>query len=156
MKQGEKKVSKLYWLAGTFFIICCINAQSLFLSRVKNDTPDTIYKIIIPDEDYEILVPPATEASFGSWLDLQREKEVQLAVITGEGDPIFVTKGPESAGCPEEAISQSIVYWSGFPSLDDSQKNYKTCCMQKGDVTLALTIAPDGTPQIEDITPPNK
>jgi hypothetical protein len=134
------------------FGITILNAeQALFLARIKNETPETLYKVIIPDEDYEMLVPPGKEADFGQWLDLQRSKEVQLAAIgDNAGDPIFIKRGPEAAGCANDELGQSVIYWSGLPSADASQKNYKISCI-KGDVELLLDIQPDGTPELDEI-----
>jgi len=124
---------------------------ALFLSRIENKTSDILYKVIVPDEDYEMLVPPGQTADFGQWLNLLRSNEVQLAAIGDEaGDPIFVTKGPESTGCSQNDFAQSVIYWCGAPSIDASQKIYKTCCMTK-DLALALTIQEDGTPEIAEI-----
>ena len=144
-------MNRFYSLICFLLVVSATQTQSLFLSRIKNDTPDTLYKVIVPDEEYDVLVPPGTTADFGSWLDLQRSKEVQLAVIAGEGDAIFVNQGPESAGCAsEESFAQSIEYWAGFPSTSSEDKIYKTCCIDKGDLDLSLIIQPDGTPVIEE------
>ena len=135
----------------TTVVISQCATPALFLARIENKTSDILYKIIVPDEDYEMLVPPGQTADFGQWLDLLRSHEVQLAAIGDEaGDPIFVTKGPESAGCAEKDFAQSVIYWTGVPSIDASQKTYKTCCM-KGDLALELIIQQDGTPEIAEI-----
>jgi len=144
-------MNRFYSLICFLSVVGATQTQSLFLSRIKNDTPDTLYKVIVPDEEYDVLVPPGTEADFGSWLDLQRSSEVQLAVIAGEGDPIFINQGPESAGCAsDEAFAQSVIYWAGLPSASNDDKMYKTCCVDKGDLDLSLIIQPDGTPVIEE------
>lgn len=141
-------------VAGLLVVTVAISqcaAPALFLARVENKTSDILYKVIVSDEDYEMLVPPEQTADFGQWLDLLRLHKVQLAAIGDEaGDPIFVTKGPESAGCSQNDYAQSVIYWSGAPSIDANQKTYKTCCM-KGDLALALIIQQDGTPEIAEI-----
>lgn len=144
---------KILLLSAIAFIeISMVQADpALFLSHIKNETPDTLYKVIVPDENYEMLVPPGQDADFGQWLDLLRAHEVQLAAIGEDaGDPIFVTRGPESAGCSADDIAQSVIYWCGAPSVDANNKNYKTCCM-RGDLTLELIIHPDGSPEIAEI-----
>jgi len=140
-----------------FFLVFIPNlyAQSLFLSRVKNNTADTLYKVIVPDEDYEMLVPAGSEADFGSWLDLRRAGQVQLAVLQGEGEPIFVHFGPESAGCAsDDAFAQSVIYWFGFPNASDEDKLYKTCCIESNNVDLVLTIHANGLPEIQELSLP--
>ncbi len=144
-------MNRCYRLLCFLLVVGVTQTQSLFLSRIQNDTPDTLYKIIVPDEEYDVLVPPGTTADFGSWLDLQRSKEVQLAVIAGEGDPIFINQGPESSGCAsDQSFAQSVVYWTGFPSASNDDKIYKTCCIDKGDLDLSIIIQPDGIPVIEE------
>jgi len=134
-----------------FGLLVTIQARAVTLARVKNDTVNTLYKVMVPLDNYEVLLPPGTEADFGSWLDLRRYKEVQCAVLKGDGEPIFVHIGPESAGCAsEESFAQSIVYWQGLPNPSEEDKIYKTCCMPDEKMHLELHIHADGHPEITE------
>lgn len=137
-----------------FVWFLCVNNMSnvnatIYFSRVKNETPDSLYKVIVPQEDYEVLVPAGKTADFGDWINMQRDKEIQVAVIAGEGESIFVKTGPDIAACAEDEIAPSVAYWSGFPNITDDQKIYKSCCSEE-DLSLELIIQPDGMPTIEE------
>lgn len=133
-------------------LVCVCNAvPAIYLSAIKNDTPDTLYKIIIPAEDYEILLPAGTQKYLGEWFDLQRGNEIQLAVIKGDGEPIFIQKGPESAGCEKDAMAHSVIFWTGLPMLDTSQRMYQTYCQIDRDLKLELSIDPEGNPIVNEI-----
>lgn len=130
--------------------ITCNATPAMYLSVIKNDTPDTLYKIIIPAEDYEILLPAGTQKILNEWFDLQRGNELQIAVLKGDGEPIFIQKGPESSGCDKDMMAHSVVFWTGAPTLDASQKTYQTYCQIDRDLKLELSIDPEGNPIVSE------
>jgi len=141
---------KIQFLVISVALMCLNNTYAaVYFVRVKNDTPDSLYKVIVPQEDYEVLVPAGQTADFGDWINMARDTQIQIAVIAGEGEPIFVTNGPDIAACADDEITQSVVYWSGFPNLTDDQKQYQACCVE-GDVSLELIIQPDGEPTLAE------
>jgi hypothetical protein len=150
----KKNSVLLLVLLGLVYV--CEAAPAMYLSVIKNDTPETIYKIIIPAENYEILLPPGTQKHLSEWFDMQRynesqrDSDVQLAVMQGEGDPIFIKQGPESSGCDKDMMAQSLMFWTGAPTVDSSQKTYQTYCLTDRDLKLELSIDPEGNPIVSE------
>ena len=145
---------KIYFAVIAILITSALHANAMrtptYLGSVKNDTPNTLYKIIIPDEGYEQLLPAGQTTDFTSgWLDLQRNNEVQLAIVNGEGEPVFIKNGPISTCEDWNLFSQSIAYWTKFPNLLDEEKEFKTFCFKK-ELWLKLTIQPNGVPVLEE------
>lgn len=145
------KKNSMRLLCVVSLVCACEAVPAIYLSVIKNDTPDVLYKIIIPEEDFEILLPPGTQKYLGEWFDMQRGNELQLAVMQGDGGPVFIQKGPESSGCDKNAMAQSIIFWTGAPIVDSSQKIYQTYCLADRDLKLEMCIDPDGNPVVNEI-----
>ena len=135
----------------TLVTMTCVSIPSVYLSEIKNGTPSTLYKIIVPDEDYDILLPAGKSKYLGAWFDLRRGNELQLAVMQGDGEPVFIHIGPESAGCGKEDVACSIIYWTSAPSVDSNEKVYQTFCQTDDQLRLVLSIEPDGTPVVSEL-----
>jgi hypothetical protein len=143
-------MNKKHLVLSLSFIVSFLYGETrVFLSSVENESDKTLYKVYVPSEKYEFLLPPHTKKVLGSWVNLQERPDIYLGIMKGDGEPIFLDWGPESSGeCDPNALVQSFIYWAGEQRPPSSYKNYLTCCLNKEKVELGLKIHPDGKPDI--------
>lgn len=122
----------------------------LYLSKITNQTNDTLFKVWVADERYEILIFPNTSAELGQWFNFQVQKSLIIAPQKGNGSlPIFVEYGPEpSAKCPEGALPHSLIFWYGSQSTPNDNKAYQAYCQEGKNPSVELIIRPDLTVEI--------
>ncbi len=135
-------------------LICTHALRALpatYLVSIVNNTYDTLYEAIFAEESYKILVPAGTTKNLEHWINLERGSTLIVAPLKGDGKPIFVLYGPESAGeCA--SVPQSVQTWTGQPLPQPSEKTYTTYCLDKDEAELSLHIDENGQPNIEPVS----
>jgi len=149
-------IFRLSLLWGIFIASNALGFSSVYLTLIENNTGKTdggiLYRVGVPDESYAFLLPPGEKKSLGTWVNLEKQRHIYISVLKGDGDPIFIEWGPESAGsCRPDIVSQSIIYWQGAQNVSSNEKIYQTYCLNDPVVELGFKIHPDGTPEIYPI-----
>jgi len=148
-------IKKIVFFGYLSFLFNLFGGVEVYLSVIKNETGfgngkgGILYKVGVPDEHYVFLLPPGTTKKIGTWVNLSKQSKIFLAPLKGDGDPIFIEWGPESAGkCKTDVIIQSVIYWQGAQNASSSEKTYQTYCLDEDIVELGMKIRPNGTPEI--------
>lgn len=121
----------------------------LYLSLIENGSRDSLYKVRVPAEDYDMMIFPQSEEHLEHWMNLSEQKMFYISTLKGEGETIFVEYGPEPSGaCDSEMMPHSVVYWRGSQSTLPENKSYRAYCPTGESPSLAMHIDDDGNPEI--------
>lgn len=129
--------------------------DNIYLEKLVNDS-DALYLVSVAGQDWTFLLTPHStkrRSVLDNIIDFQIDSPIVLSVLKGDGEPIYLTKGPESTSIENcgKRVAESIIVWTGAESASSQEKTYKSFCVTEDPAALKLTIRADGTPEVETL-----
>lgn len=130
-------------------ILLCIQSTShaaVRIVEIENRTPTGMYAIELSAQN-RVIIPNATAVTFDDLLDYNIRKNIAMACIQGDYDPIYVELREGIFKCDQQHDSYTASMWVGPQTVFDNQKTIIPLCC-KEDASFRLIIHEDGTPEL--------
>jgi hypothetical protein len=135
-------------------VLCITYAYAVprtYIRSIVNKNQRVLYEVLLPREEYVAHLFPGESIDLGHWMELKKNSPIYIAVLKGDGEPMYIELGEEASGtCASETeLPHSIVMYSGQHRPPSNQKHYiKYCGSGVDSIDFDFVITPDGKPSI--------